>query len=156
MAQRGGSVTSHVRWGQAVYAPLIVPGEVDVLLAFERLEALRYVSLLRPHGTLLVNDYRIAPVSVSSGRAQYPSHEEEVQTYTEAGIRWALVPAIAIAQELGNARVNNIVLLGALAAQLDVPAETWRQVIAERVPARFVELNLAAFDRGLAYTAQPA
>lgn len=148
MAQRGGSVTSHVRWGERVYSPLITPGEVDFFVAFERLEGLRYASLLRPTGALLINDYRIAPVSVSSGNARYPSADDEERTYEGAIARRYLVPAMTLAGDLGNARVNNVVMLGALAALVDAPAESWESVIARRVPARFVEINRQAFAAG--------
>jgi indolepyruvate ferredoxin oxidoreductase beta subunit len=148
MAQRGGSVTSHVRWGERVYSPLITPGEVDFFVAFERLEGLRYASLLRSTGALLVNDYRIAPISVSSGNGRYPSSEDEDGAYQGAIARRYLVPAMAMAGEIGNARVNNVIMLGALSALIDVPAERWEAVIAERVPARFVGLNRQAFAVG--------
>jgi indolepyruvate ferredoxin oxidoreductase, beta subunit len=151
MAQRGGSVTSHVRWGAQVRAPLISPGEVDYMLAFERLEGLRYAEWLRPSGTLVENDYCIAPIAVSSGNSRYPTPQQEDETYAGAFARRVVVPAIALAQELGNPRVNNVVLLGALAALLDVPAAVWVEIIAERVPARFVALNRQAFDKGHAF-----
>ena len=151
MAQRGGSVISHVRWSDKVYSPLIVPGEVDILVAFERLEALRYARMLRPGGAMLINDYRIAPVSVSTGADHYPSEEDELKTY-EAVSRHYYVPAMEIASDLGNPRVNNIVLLGALAPLLEVPSETWLDVISSRVPERFVEVNRQGFLRGFEYT----
>jgi len=154
MAQRGGSVTSHVRWGERVYSPLISPGEVDYLLAFERLEGLRHAEMLRPGGVMLVNDYRIIPVSVSAGGSHYPSAEEEEGIYREAGLHPYYIPAIEIAQTLGNARVNNIVMLGALAALLEVPPELWRQVIAQRVPERYREINLEGFAQGYDYLAK--
>jgi indolepyruvate ferredoxin oxidoreductase, beta subunit len=158
MAQRGGSVTSHVRWGERVYSPLIAPGEVDLLIAFERLEALRYAGMLRPGGALLVNDYRIAPVSVTLGTDRYPAGDEEAAAFAGATVRRFVVPATRMAQDLGQARVNNVVMLGALSALLakppalrDVPEATWRDVIAGRVPERYVELNLQAFDAGRKY-----
>ncbi len=149
MAQRGGSVSSQVRWGERVHSPLIVPGEVDYLLSFERLEALRYADTLRPGGTILINDYRISPVSVTSGTDVYPALADEERAYT--GIAHHYIPAMAIAQELGNPRVNNVVLLGALAALLDIPENVWFNVIASRVPERFVALNQKAFAAGQAF-----
>jgi len=158
MAQRGGSVISHVRWGERVHSPLIAPGEVDLLVAFERLEALRYTELLRPGGAMLVNDYRIVPVTVTSGDGRYPSADEEEAAFAGAGIRRYVIPAMRIAQEVGQARVNNVVMLGAAAAllarppaELDVPEAVWRDVIAERVPERYVDLNLRAFAAGRAW-----
>ncbi|MHB0858646.1 MAG: indolepyruvate oxidoreductase subunit beta [Anaerolineae bacterium] len=151
MAQRGGSVTSHVRWGRQVWSPTITLSEADYVLAFERLEALRYLNMLRPGGTLLVSDYRIAPVTVSSGNDRYPTPEEEARIYGEAHAEPTYVPAIAIAEALGQARVNNVVMLGALSATLDLPVTVWMDVIAERVPERFVELNRQAFLAGRAH-----
>ncbi len=151
MAQRGGSVTSHVRWGESVASPLITPGEVDYFLAFERLEALRYADQLRPGGTLLINDYRIVPVSVSAGNEVYPSAEDEERAYSGIIGRRVYVPAMSLAQELGQARVNNVVMLGALSALLDVPESTWLTVISGRVPERYVALNKRAFSAGRAY-----
>jgi indolepyruvate ferredoxin oxidoreductase beta subunit len=153
MAQRGGSVTSHVRWGEHVASPLIAPGEVDYLIALERLEALRYADQLRPGGTLLINDYRIMPVSVSSGSDTYPSADDEEKAYAGAIERRIYVPAMSFAQKLGQARVNNVVMLGALSALLDVPEDTWLKVISGRVPDRYVELNQRAFLSGRAYSA---
>ncbi len=151
MAQRGGSVTSHVRWGETVYAPVITPGEVDYLIAFERLEALRYADQLRPGGALLVNDYRIVPVSASSGTELYPTEEQEAATYTGMGQRRIYVPAMAIAHEVGQVRANNVVLLGALSTLLSVPEEIWIEVISGRVPERFIALNQRAFVAGRAF-----
>ena len=148
MAQRGGSVTSHVRWGERVYSSLITPGEVDFLVAFERLEALRYANQLRPTGTLLVNDYRIAPISVCSGNARYPTEADEDGAYEGAIGRRVLVPAISLAQELGNARVNNVIMLGALSTLLELPPDAWCDVVCGRVPPRFVSLNQRAFEAG--------
>lgn len=148
MAQRGGSVVSHVRWGEKVYSPLTAKGEVDILVAFEKLEALRTVEFLRPGGTVLINDQEIIPITVTSGGAEYPNDERirAVLAQVTDDVRW--VDGLAIAGELGNARVANVVLLGALSALLDVPEDTWLAVIEQRVPARTVELNRQAFRRG--------
>jgi len=149
MAQRGGSVTTHVRWGEKVYSPLIGPGEVDFFVAFEKLEALRYIEMLRPGGVVLVNDYTIAPLSVSSGNDAYPTDEHIRTVLSAVSSHVHLLPATAIAEELGNAKVNNVVLLGALAYCLEqIPAHTWQEAIRERVPSRFVELNERAFAMG--------
>lgn len=154
MAQRGGSVTSHVRWGEQVFSPLIAPGEVDYLIALERLEALRYVDHLRPEGTLLVNDYRIVPVAVSSGEHMYPSLEDEEKAYASLVGPKLYIPATSIAHELGQARASNVVILGALSSFLDVAEDTWLKVISERVPEHAVELNRQAFLAGRAYCNQ--
>jgi len=151
MAQRGGSVMSHVRWGESVHSPLIMPGEVDYLIAFERLEALRYVDMLCPEGVVLVNDYRITPVSVSSGGGRYPTEEEEAAAYGDRFQSTVYVPATEVGQEIGNARVNNILMLGALSCFLEVRVEAWLEAISRRVPERYVALNKEAFARGRAF-----
>ena len=150
MAQRGGSVTSHIRWGGPVRSPIIGAGEVDELLAFEELEALRYAELLRPGGLALVSDHRIPPVAVSMGDDAYPEDERVRQVLGAVTADLHFVPTVAVARELGNARAHNVVMLGALAQRLPVPTETWREVIARWVPERHRELNLRAFERGLA------
>ncbi len=148
MAQRGGSVSSHVRWGPVVYSPLIAPGEADILLGFEQVEALRYASFLRPGGIALVNQQAITPITVSAGSAHYPSMDalrSELASVTER-VYWA--PAADIARALGNDKVTNVVLLGALAALLEVPERVWLKVIESRAPARYLQLNQMAFQRG--------
>ena len=150
-AQRGGSVVSHVRWGEQVHSPLIGLGEADYFLAFEKLEALRHVESLRPGGVVIVEDHAIPPVAVSSGDMAYPDDERVRRVLGEvAGESGSchVIPALEIAEELGNARVHNIVLLGVLSALLDVPEGTWLEVIAEKVPPQYVELNRLAFRRG--------
>ena len=148
MAQRGGAVSSHVRWGEDVASPLIGEGEVDILVAFERVEALRHIDALRPGGQVLVNDYAIVPMTVTAGEATYPATEEILAALRQATPDITVVPAVRMAQELGNARVNNVVLLGALSRCLDVAAALWEEAIAERVPPRYKDLNLQAFARG--------
>lgn len=149
MAQRGGSVISQVRWAQKVYSPLIPQGEVDYLIAFERLEAVRYAHWLRSGGVALINDYRIPPLVVSAGLMSYPN--EETQEAAFAGAKRFLVPAVSLAQRVGNMRVNNVVLIGALAGLLSLDSELWEGVIRQRVPQRTTAVNLAAFRMGWAY-----
>ena len=148
MAQRGGSVTSHLRWAEKVNSPLTAKGEVNILIAFEKLEALRYIEFLRPGGTVLVNEHDIVPITVTSGGAVYPGDDQLCALLAEVtdDVRW--VKGMDIAEELGNVRVANVVLLGALSSLLDVPESTWLEVIEQRVPARYVELNRQAFRRG--------
>lgn len=150
MSQRGGSVISHVRWGDKVYSPLIGKGEADFLLAFEKLEALRYADWLKPGGVALINDQAIPPVAVSSGGAEYPGDAQFLAAFKQVTDRVYLVPGNSVANELGSARVNNVVLLGALSVFVDVDAAIWRGVIEGRVPAKFVDLNQRAFERGRA------
>ena len=149
MAQRGGSVSSHVRWGQRMHSPLIGRGEVDYLLAFEKLEALRYVHMLRPGGTALVGEMRISPLSVSSGDDVYPDDEEVWRSVSEVTDNLRFIASIRLAGEAGNSRAHNIVALGVLSSFIgQVQPETWLEVIAERVPGRFVEVNRRAFQLG--------
>jgi len=148
MAQRGGSVTTHVRWGEKVYSPLSAKGEVDILVAFEKLEAVRYIQHLRPGGTVLVNDHQIIPITVTSGGMEYPGDAKIRSVLGQATEKAIWVKGMAIAEELGNSRVANVVLLGALSHLLDVNQAIWEEVIQRRVPAPFAELNLTAFRRG--------
>ena len=156
MSQRGGSVTSFVRWGEMVYSPLVGAGEVDVLLSFEKLEALRALSQLRSGAVALINNQVIEPLTVISGSAQYPSDESIKAAFVKVTPQFEFVDGDAIARSLGNPKVANVVLLGALSALLErdglagttLRPETWLDVIAERVPARFVELNRKAFQAG--------
>lgn len=148
MAQRGGSVVSHVRWAEKVLSPLIGLGEVDYLLALEKLEALRYVEMLRPGGTVIVNDHSIPPVSVSSGSDEYPDDQRVWRVLSEVADDVQLVPGVELAEELGNARVSNVVMLGALSKFLDIALDIWLELIGERVPEKYVELNRQAFLKG--------
>lgn len=145
MSQRGGSVISHVRWGAQVFSPIIPDGEADVLIGFEKLEALRFLRGLKPGGLLLVNEYAIVPVTVSSGYGQYPD-DETIQTAfaaVTANVHW--LPAVRMAEEMGNAKAANMAMLGALSRLLDLPADPWLAVIERRVPKKFLELNRAVF-----------
>jgi indolepyruvate ferredoxin oxidoreductase beta subunit len=148
MSQRGGSVTSHVRWGQVVYSPLIPVGGADILMGFEQVEAVRYAHFLRPGGKILVNQQAIAPITVSAGSSSYPSMDllrEHLARVTEH-VYW--IPALDIARTMGNDRVANVVMLGALSAMLEAPERIWLKVIESRVPNRYLQLNHQAFQRG--------
>ena len=148
MAQRGGSVSSHVRWGDVVRSPLIATGSADILVAFELCEALRYLEFLRPGGTALVSDHVIVPVTVTAGSATYPSQEQVLARLNTVAAEVKLVPGMAAAEALCNPRVHNVVLLGALSRLIPVDTGIWQQVIEGNVPQRTVELNQAAFARG--------
>jgi indolepyruvate ferredoxin oxidoreductase beta subunit len=149
MAQRGGSVNTHVRWNvERVYSPLIGLGEADVLLAFEEAESLRYAEYLKRDGVAIVNRYTIEPITVTSGGAHYPTETELRAVFGVVTDRLYIVPGTEIAKELGNARTANVVLLGALSTFLDIPEESWLHVIEAHVPPRYVELNRRAFFRG--------
>ncbi|OAT85262.1 indolepyruvate oxidoreductase subunit beta [Desulfotomaculum copahuensis] len=148
MSQRGGAVESHVRWGERVFSPLAEKGRVDYLVGFEMLEAARWPSYLLKGGTAVVNRYRIPPPAVNLGQARYPE-EREIDSLLagRAGRVW-WVPATEMAQELGNAAVAGVVLLGALSTLLEGEEALWLDVIERTVPAKFVALNKQAFLAG--------
>ena len=146
MSQRGGSVVSQVRFGAVVRSPIIPEGATDILVAFERTEALRYAHLLRDGGTFLVNHLEKTPVSVSSG-AQPALADPDGRLAAFPGLH--LVEAGPLAAQAGNARTANVVLLGALSKHLPgIPAEAWQAALHQRVPAKFLEVNLKAFELG--------
>jgi indolepyruvate ferredoxin oxidoreductase beta subunit len=156
MSQRGGSVTSFVRWGQTVYSPLVGAGEVDVFLAFEQAEALRNLYQLRKGALALVNLAVIEPVTVTSGGQSYPDDATLHQKFDMVSDKVIYVDGEAIAENLGNIKAANVVLLGALSAAMErqgltgaeLPADAWLKVVLERVPAKYVELNRQAFLAG--------
>jgi indolepyruvate ferredoxin oxidoreductase, beta subunit len=156
MSQRGGSVTSHVRWGTVVYSPMAGAGEIDVYLAFEKVEAIRNLNQLRPGALALINMQAIEPVTVTSGGQSYPDDGQLRAAVAQVTDRAAYVDGAAIAETLGNIRAANVVLLGALSALMEqgglggpaLTAETWLGVIEGRVPAKYVELNRRAFQAG--------
>lgn len=144
MAQRGGNVTSAVKFGEKVYSPLIGKGEADILLSFEKLEALRNIMNLKPRGISIVNDYEFPPMSVTTGAQEYPKNI--IDSLKRVAGEVIIVPAFKKANELGNPRVVNIILLGSLAKRLDFPKEKWLDVIKKSIKPKFLEINLKAFD----------
>ncbi|RJX17104.1 MAG: indolepyruvate oxidoreductase subunit beta [Ammonifex sp.] len=145
MAQRGGSVTTHVRFGEKVLAPVIDPGGADFLLAFEKLEGLRYLDFLKPGGTVVLNNQVIDPLPVAVGAETYP---EAAESIIAARFPLVFVDAVPEAENLGNLRVSNMVMIGALARLLPLPDSAWAEAIDAAVPPRFHELNRRAFARG--------
>ncbi len=148
MSQRGGIVTSHVRWGEKVYSPLCEKGKVDILIAQEMLEALRFVDYLRPGGTVILSHHRIPPTATVFGQVAYPEEERVMQALHERAGKVLVVDAVAVAEQLGNRRAANTVLLGVLAQQLDVPTDAWLEVVLARVPQKYKEVNREAFMAG--------
>lgn len=146
MAQRGGSVSTQVRYGKKVDSPIIGEGQADVLVAFEKMEAVRNASFLKPDGVAVINDYEIVPLPVAAGKAEYPqglldAMREKVTVYT--------FDAMAEASKLGNARTMNIVLFGAMVEAFPVLQDIdWQKIIAETVPEKFKEINAQAFEQG--------
>ena len=145
MAQRGGSVVTFVRYGEKVAEPIVEEGQADVLIAFERLEALRYAHFLKKDGAMVINDWRIDPITVVTGMAEYPDNiiedlEKEHKVYK--------VNAMEEALKLGNSRVFNIIVLGVAARQMDFSKEAWLNVIEKTVPPKTIEINKKAFLLG--------
>ena len=148
MSQRGGSVTSYVRWGGKVFSPIIGRGEVDILVAFEKLEAIRYINHLCPGGIVLVNDQRIEPITVKSGDLKYPQDADIRSNLAGVTDKIHWVDGMAIAEKVGNLRTANIAILGALSALMDTPAETWLEAVKAHVPDRHLDINEKAFHYG--------
>lgn len=146
MAQRGGAVTTVVRVGEDVRSMVSDEGSADIIVSFETTEALRNLPQLKEGGSLIVNDVSIRPLPVLTGAASMPANARE--RLLDAGA--LLLDADAIAREAGNAKCANVALVGALAARLDIPAEVWEETVAERVPPKTVEANLAALRAGRA------
>jgi indolepyruvate ferredoxin oxidoreductase beta subunit len=148
MSQRGGSVVTYVKMGRKVYSPVIEKGEADFLLAFENLEALRWIEYLKKGGTLVLNDQQIDPMPVITGKAKYP--EGILQKLKAADIKLKAIDALGIARECGNIRAVNIVLIGLLARTSDIDRDVWVKALEEVVPAKFLDVNIKAFNAGYA------
>jgi len=148
MSQRGGSVISHIRWAEKVFSPILSEGEADYLAAFEKIEAVRFINYLRPKANVLINDYRIVPLSVRTSKQQYLS-DDEIQTalkHRAENIFW--VNGMKIAESLGNIKTTNVVILGALSALLQYEVEKWLEAIEKYVPLKARKLNINAFHLG--------
>lgn len=146
MAQRGGSVVTQVRMGEKIHSPLIEPGQADYIVAFEQLEALRWLHFLNDKGTIIVNTQRINPMTVITGAAEYPN--DALEQIEARAPKMVQLNALEVAEQLGNMRVVNVVLLGAMAKQMVIPQADWLAALEATVPARFLELNLKAFQAG--------
>lgn len=146
MSQRGGSVVSHVRYGDKVYSSIIPEGEVDILFSFEMLETCRYLPLMRSNGQVIINNWKIAPPSVALGKQAYP--ENLVETVREQFPNTKVVDGLDLALEAGNPKTVNTVLLGALSNMLDFDKELWLKALKKMIPERLLEINLKAFELG--------
>ena len=145
MAQRGGSVVTFVRYGDNVAEPIVEEGQADVLIAFERLEALRYIHFLKKDGSVIVNDWRIDPITVVTGVAQYP--ENIIRTLKEKR-NTIVVEATEEAKKLGAPKTFNVIVLGAAAKYMGFDKEEWLNVIETTVPPKTIEINKKAFEIG--------
>jgi len=149
-AQRGGVVDSHVRWAPAVGSSTSEKGTVDVLMAFELLEAARWADWLKPGGIIVVNRQQIVPMSVSLAGAVYPEEEALIATLGERASRVVVVDALTLAEQAGNTRTVNTIMLAALSTLLETDAEVWESAILRRVPQRYADVNRTAFRLGRA------
>lgn len=150
-SQRGGVVESHVRWGERVGSPTGEKGSVDYLIATETLEAARWIDWLRPGGAVIINQQHIAPMSVTVGDSTYPGDEDILNVVRARTDDVLVIPGLATAERLGNARLANTVLLGALSTRLTVSPEDWLAAIDGNVPRKYIELNHQAFQEGRAF-----
>ena len=149
MSQRGGSVVTYVKYGDKVYSPLVDLGEANYILAFERLEAARWISYLKEGGTLILNDRRISPMPVITGAMEYPS--DIAEKISSKGIKIISSDALSLAIDAGNAKSVNVVMIGILSALADFPEEVWEKALNECVKPKFLELNKKAFSLGRQY-----
>ena len=149
MAQRGGSVVSSIKMAEKVYSPIIEKGEADIILAFEELEALRWLDYLAPAGRMITNKQPVLPASVLTRQAGYPEGGlEKIRVSTDNIIS---IDALSVARECGTTRAVNTVLIGILARLLDFPKEKWLASLENLIPERYLEANLKAFETGYNY-----
>lgn len=146
MSQRGGSVVTYVRFGEKVYSPVIAEGEADVIVSFEKIEAARHLPCLKKGGKIIVNTQEIDPMPVITGAAQYPT--DIIEEMKAKGVFVDAVDALALAEQAGNSKSVNIVLMGKVAKYFDIPYEKWIAAIEKNVKPQFVEVNKKAFDLG--------
>jgi indolepyruvate ferredoxin oxidoreductase beta subunit len=154
MAQRGGSVSSHVRFGPNVNSPIIKLGEADILISFEEMETIRYFPLLSKDGKVIINDLRILPPAVFTGQKDYPSGimEQVKKTIPDT----VVVKGSEKAKEIGNPRVVNILFLGALSNYLDIPESVYIDTLKANLKPNLIDINLKAFEEGKKLTANGA
>lgn len=147
VSQRGGSVETHVRFGDKVHSPIITPGEAQAVIGLEKLEALRFAHYLNPDcGTILVNDHELIPGSVANAEKVYPY--EAINFLKSKGMKVIALPASQTARDLGDARMANVVMLGALSTLLPIEREIWDKTLQLRIPAKYLQGNLKAFESG--------
>lgn len=145
MAQRGGNVTTQVRYGEKVYSPIIGKGQADVIVAFEKMEAMRWIDYLKPDGKIVINNYEIPSVPVLTGAVKYPAGVIE---NLSSKVNTTVVEAAKEAQELGNIRTQNVIMLGSLVKALNIDEVEWEEVIKETVKEKFIDININAFNKG--------
>ena len=147
MAQRGGCVTSHVRYGKKVYSPLAEPGSIQTLISFEKMEALRYLRFLKKDAAIIVNTEEIYPPAVNMGDAPYP--EDAISFLNKHYGKVVSFNAAELAKKAGNIKTANVILLGALSNLMNIDQSIWQSVIKKSFPDKLVKINLAAFQKGI-------
>lgn len=146
MAQRGGSVVTHVRFGDKVYSPTIDENGADIIIAFEKLEALRWIGKLKDDGKMFVNVQEIAPMPVITGAQKYPSDiEGKIAGFVPEAV---FVDALALAKQAGSAKAVNTVLIGVMAKHIGFDKQAFLDAVKATVPERFLDINIAAFEKG--------
>ncbi|MPW25688.1 indolepyruvate oxidoreductase subunit beta [Alkalibaculum sp. M08DMB] len=146
MSQRGGSVSSQIRYGDKVESPVIELGGADILVSFEKMEALRWLSYLKPDGRVVVNNYEINPMPVLSGKSDY---SKDIIKEIESKVSTAIVDAANKAIELGNAKVMNVIMLGSIIKLMNLEEINWDKILEENVKAQFIDLNMKALKVGI-------
>jgi indolepyruvate ferredoxin oxidoreductase, beta subunit len=146
MSQRGGSVVTYVKLGEKVFSPLIDKNEADIIIAFEQLEALRWLNFLKEGGRLIINEQKIDPMPVIIGKAKYP--ENILVKIKENYHNSVSIDALAIAKECGNIKAVNIVLIGMMAHSTDIEKSIWIEALKEVIPAKLIDVNIKAFEAG--------
>ncbi|SCH39192.1 MULTISPECIES: indolepyruvate oxidoreductase subunit beta [unclassified Romboutsia] len=146
MSQRGGTVSTHIRYGNKIYSPVIERGGADLLVSFEKMEAIRYLKYLNPKGKIIVNNYKIRPLPVLIGKVNYP--EEDIDK--ELNILHAItVDAESKANEIGNIKVMNLILLGVVVELLNLNDINWEDIIRKNIKENFIDINIRAFHEGI-------
>jgi len=146
MAQRGGSVVCQIRFGKKVYSPLIKKESADFLIALEKLEALRFADYLKENGIALVNNFKISPITILTGQTQYPPNIDEILKATFPKLH--IVDGIKLAQNLGDVRTSNVIVIGLLSNYLHFKKEIWISVIKKSVKEKYHNINIKAFEIG--------
>lgn len=153
MSQRGGSVSSQVRYGEKVYSPVIEIGGADILVSFEKMEALRWLDYLKPEGKIVVNNYRIDSMPILTGKAVYKELEIENELKR---LNATIINAAEESENLGNSKVMNIILLGALVKSMELEYIDWESIIRDNIKPKFIDLNLKAFKKGIEMVCEEA
>ncbi len=146
MSQRGGSVVTYVKYGEEVFSPIVREGQADFILAFEQLEAARWLPFLKKGGTMIANSQKIDPMPVVIGNAQYP--DGVLEAIRATGTNLVEADALSLAVEAGSPKAVNVVLIGVMASRMDLPYAVWEKAIRDTVPEKFLEMNLKAFKLG--------